>query len=166
MKILQYGVVLTMLAVAAGISMAARATADEPVVSEAAAVARDRAVYAGRWKIVAIESDGDSKPGDAREVIVVNRADGTWTMSVDGLEVNRGESRMDPLADPPEIDVEITSGDGKGKVLQGIYEVTENRRRLCFRGEQGWRPREFRTQPGDGVVLVTFEKQPDDASGQ
>lgn len=127
---------------------------------------RDRALYAGRWKIVAIESDGEAKPGDAREVIVDNRADGSWTMTVDGLEVNRGESRIDPLADPPEIDIEITSGDGKGKVLQGIYEVTETRRRLCFRGEQGWRPREFRTQPGDGAVLVTFEKQPDDANGQ
>jgi len=146
--------------------MPVRATAAEPAASEATAVERDRALYAGRWKIVAIESDGEAKPGDAREVIVDNRADGSWTMTVDCLEVNRGESRIDPLADPPEIDVEITSGDGKGKVLQGIYEVTETRRRLCFRGEQGWRPREFRTQPGDGAVLVTFEKQPDDASGR
>jgi len=98
-------------------------------------------------------------------VIVVNHADGTWAMTVDGLETNRGESRIDPLADPPEIDIEITAGDGKGKVLQGIYEVTETRRRLCFRGEQGWRPREFRTQPGDGAVLVTFEKVQDGVSG-
>ena len=143
-----------------------RAPAQEAAVPEAAAAARDRALYAGRWKIVAIESDGEAKPGDAREGIVVNRPDGSWTMTVDGLEVNRGESRIDPLADPPEIDIEITSGDGKGKVLQGIYEVAEPRRRLCFRGDQGWRPREFRTQPGDGAVLVTFETQPDDASGQ
>lgn len=146
--------------------MPARATAAEPAASEATDVERDRALYASRWKIVAIESDGEAKPGDAREVIVDNRADGSWTMTVDGLEVNRGESRIDPLADPPEIDVEITAGDGKGKVLQGIYEVTETRRRLCFRGEQGWRPREFRTQPGDGAVLVMFEKQPDASSGQ
>lgn len=150
------------LAVTLAIAAGGRAMAQEAAVSEEAAVERDRVLYAGRWKIVAIESDGDAKPGDAREVIVENRADGTWTMTVDVLEVNRGESRIDPLADPPEIDVEITSGDGKGKVLQGIYEVTETRRRLCFRGEQGWRPREFRTQPGDGAVLVTFEKLPDD----
>jgi len=133
--------------------------------AEQDAVARDRALYAGTWKIVAIESDGETKPGDARRVIVVNHADGSWAMNVDGLEVNRGESRIDPLADPPEIDVEITSGDGKGTVLRGIYEVSETRRRLCFRGEQGWRPREFRTQPGDGAVLVSFEKVPDDVSG-
>lgn len=157
------GALLAAVTMVAGIT---RSLPQEAAVPEAAAAARDRALYAGRWKIVAIESDGEAKPGDAREVIVDNRADGSWTMTVDGLEVNRGESRIDPLADPPEIDIEITAGDGKGKVLQGIYEVTETRRRLCFRGEQGWRPREFRTQPGDGAVLVTFDKQPDDASGR
>ena len=139
-------------------------SAQEAAVSEQESVARDRALYAGTWRIVAIESDGEMKPGDARRVIVVNHADGTWAMTVDGLETNRGESRIDPLASPREIDIEITAGDGKGKVLQGIYEVTETRRRLCFRGEQGWRPREFRTQPGDGAVLVTFEKVPADAT--
>lgn len=158
--------IVPILALASWLAAGSRAPAQEAAVPEAAAAARDRALYAGRWKIVAIESDGEAKPGDAREVIVDNRADGSWTMTVDGLEVNRGESRIDPLADPPEIDIEITAGDGKGKVLQGIYEVTETRRRLCFRGEQGWRPREFRTQPGDGAVLVTFEKQRDDANGQ
>jgi len=139
--------------------------AQETQVSEQAEVARDRGLYAGTWKIVAIESDGEVKPGDARRVIVVNHADGTWAMTVDGLETNRGESRIDPLASPREIDIEITAGDGNGKVLQGIYEVTETRRRLCFRGEQGWRPREFRTQPGDGAVFVTFEKVPAEVSG-
>jgi uncharacterized protein (TIGR03067 family) len=138
--------------------------AQETPVSEQESVARDRGLYAGTWKIVAIESDGEVKPGDARRVIVVNHADGTWAMTVDGLETNRGESRIDPLASPREINIEITAGDGKGKMLQGIYEVTETRRRLCFRGEQGWRPHEFRTQPGDGAVLVTFEKVPADAT--
>jgi uncharacterized protein (TIGR03067 family) len=155
----------SLLAAVMMVAGTARGLSQEPVVPEQESVARDRALYAGTWKIMAIESDGEAKAGDAREVIVVNQADGAWTMTVDGLEVNRGESRMDPLADPPEIDIEITSGDGKGKVLQGIYEVTETRRRLCFRGEQGWRPREFRTQPGDGAVLVTFEKVPADVSG-
>jgi uncharacterized protein (TIGR03067 family) len=140
-----------------------RAAGQESVVSEQVEVARDRALYAGTWKIVAIESDGETKPDDARRMVVVNHADGTWTMTVDGLETNRGESQIDPLADPPEIDIKITAGDGKGNVLKAIYDLSETRRLLCFRGEQGWRPREFRTQPGDGAVLVTFEKVPADA---
>ncbi|MFM7107043.1 MAG: hypothetical protein ACKOZU_00280 [Planctomycetaceae bacterium] len=66
---------------------------------------------------------------------------------------------MEPLANPAEIDVEITEGDGKGGKLLGIYEVTDTRRRLCFRGEKGWRPREFSTTAGCGAVLVEFERQ-------
>lgn len=141
-----------------------RAGAGEPPVAAQDAATRDRDLYVGRWAVVAIESGGETRPEFGHEVIVINRPDGTWTMSVDGRELNRGESRMDPLADPPEVDIEITAGEGKGKVLQGIYEVTRTRRRLCFRDEQGWRPREFRTQPGDGAVLVTFERRPDEAA--
>lgn len=147
--------------VAAALFTAGRSgRAQEAAASEDPAVARDRALYAGTWKLVAVESNGDSKEQRDREVIVVNRVDGSWLMTVDGLEVSRGESRIDPLANPAEIDVEITAGDGKGSVLKAIYEVGETRRRLCFRGEQGWRPREFRTQSGDGAVLVTFQKVP------
>ena len=160
MRGMQTRLVVFLLAVAG----TAAAGGGEPAASEQDAVARHRALYAGTWNIVAIESNGEVNPATGRDAVVVNRPDGTWTMSVDGREVNRGVSRMDPLASPPEIDIEITAGDGTGKLLRGIYEVTETRRRLCFRGEQGWRPREFRTQPGDGAVLVTFEKRPDDVS--
>ena len=152
------GLAVIAILVALGSSLA-----QDAALPEQAAVARDRALYAGTWKIMAIESDGEVKPRDNHSVIVVNHADGTWAMSVDGLETNRGESRINPLADPPEIDVEITAGDGRGSILKAIYNVGETRRQLCFRGEQGWRPREFRTQRGDVAVLVTFEKVPADA---
>jgi len=126
-----------------------------------AAVARDRALYSGTWRLVAVEANGEEKREQDRTVIVVNRLDGSWTMTIDDLETHHGESRIDPLASPPEIAIEITGGDGSGTVLRAIYEVGETRRRICFRGEQGWRPREFRTQSGDGAVLVTFEKVAD-----
>ena len=153
---------LTWITLAAILLLSAAAPRGPAVAaaSDVDATARDRALYAGTWKIVAVESNGETKAQRDREVVIVNRVDGSWSMTVDGLEVNRGESRIDPLASPPEIDVEITDGDGRGSVLKAIYEVGDSRRRLCFRGEQGWRPREFRTQPGDCAVLVTFEKVP------
>lgn len=130
---------------------------EEPSVDETA-VSRARAIYAGTWRLVAVESDGDAQPQDAREILVVNRLDGSWTLTIDGDEVSSGQSRMDPLANPPEIDLEFTDGEGKGQRLLAIYEVMGRRRMLCFRDDKGWRPREFRTQVGDGAVLLTFEK--------
>lgn len=127
--------------------------------SETEAVRAARVRYAGTWKVVAIESDGNRTTRDGPPIVVTNQPDGSWTMAIDGREVSRGTSRIDPLAAPAEIDIDITEGDGKGGRLLGIYEVTDTTRRLCFRGETGWRPREFSTTPGCGAVLVDFERQ-------
>jgi len=122
-------------------------------------VARDQAAYAGTWRAVTIEADGTSQPSRDRNIIVVNRDDGTWTMTIDGREASSGTSTIDPLATPAEIDIEITVGDGAGSKISGIYELGENRRRLCFRGAGEWRPRDFVTEPGSKAVLVTFERE-------
>jgi len=123
------------------------------------AQARDRAAYVGTWRVVTIESDGTAQPARERNIVVVNRADGTWTMTIDGREASSGGSTIDPLATPPEIDIEITAGDGAGSKLLGIYELGADRRRLCFRGAAEWRPREFATAPGSKAVLVTLERE-------
>lgn len=122
-------------------------------------VARDQAAYAGTWRVVTIEADGTPQPARDRNIIVVNRDDGSWTMTIDGREASSGTSTIDPLATPPEIDIEVTAGDGAGSKISGIYELGENCRRLCFRGAGEWRPREFATQPGSKAVLVTFERE-------
>jgi uncharacterized protein (TIGR03067 family) len=127
--------------------------------AEEAAVARDRAAYVGTWRAVTIEADGNPQPAGERNIVVVNREDGSWTMTIDGREASSGTIALDPLATPPEIDIEITAGDGAGSKLLGIYELEPDRRRLCFRGEAEWRPREFATTQGGKAVLVTFERE-------
>jgi len=143
-------------------------TAEEPrpnaAVAESAdteeeAVRAERSRYSGTWRVVSIEANGNRAPDDGRRILVTNRIDGSWLMSIDGTEVNRGTSRIDPLAQPPEIDLDITDGEGQGRKLLGIYEITGKTRRLCFRGEDAWRPREFRTTSGCGAILVRFERQ-------
>ena len=123
------------------------------------AAARDRAAYVGTWRAVTIEADGTAQPARERNIVVVNRDDGTWTMTIDGREASSGTSTLEPLATPPEIDIEITAGDGAGSKLLGIYELEAKRRRLCFRGAAEWRPREFATTQGSKAVLVTFERE-------
>lgn len=135
-------------------AVTAAAFADEP-----SPAARDRAAYVGTWRAVTIEADGNAQPARGRNIVVVNRADGTWTMTIDGREASSGTSTLEPLATPPEIDIEITAGDGAGSKLLGIYELEPNRRRLCFRGAAEWRPREFATPQGSKTVLVTFERE-------
>ncbi len=128
-------------------------------IDDEAVVRADRERYSGTWRVVSIEANGEVSSDDNRLILVENRLDGSWTLSVDGREVSRGTSTMDPLAVPKEIDLEITAGDGTGSILKGIYEVGEKTRRLCFRGGNGWRPREFSGAAGSDSVLIVFERQ-------
>lgn len=115
--------------------------------------------YAGTWRVVSIEANGETNTDDNRTILVENRPNGSWKLSIDGREIASGTNKLDPLAVPKEIDIEITAGDGSGTILRGIYDIDQNSRRLCFRGGNGWRPREFSATAGSDSVLVVFERQ-------
>ena len=125
------------------------------------AIARDRRLYVGTWRVTTIENDGEkSDEDDVRRLTVVNDDQGNWTLLRDGVEVVHGTSTIDAGASPKTIDLEITSDDGKGQSLLGIYEIGERTRRLCLRPPGEWRPREFAAGIGTRAILMTFERLP------
>lgn len=149
---------LVALAVAA-MALAAPALAADP--SSADSVRHDRRAYAGTWQVTAIENDGEkSDDADVRRLTVVNDDAGGWTLLRDGVEVVHGTSTIDPEASPKTIDFEITSDDGKGQLLLGIYELGERTRRLCLRSPGEWRPQEFAAGTGTRAIMMTFERLP------
>ena len=154
---------LLVVALAMALVQAASAVPpDAPTTEDSGELSQSEAElvrYAGSWRVVSIEANGEKNSDDSRTILVENRPDGSWTLTVDGREVTSGTNRLDPLAVPKEIDIEITGGDGSGSVLRGIYEIGEKTRRLCFRGGNGWRPREFSATAGSDSVLVVFERQ-------
>lgn len=150
---------VTMLLLALGAPRYGSTAEPSAAAEQGSPIAADRERYAGTWRVMSIEANGEVSADETRSILVDNRPDGTWTLTVDGREVSRGTSTIDPLAVPKEIDLEITAGDGSGSILKGIYEVGEKTRRLCFRGGNGWRPREFSGAVGSDSVLVVFERQ-------
>jgi len=124
------------------------------------AIKKDRKRIEGTWKVVALEVGGNkSSDEDARKLTVVNGADGSWSLRSEGREISQGTTVIDPLKTPSTIDFTPTSGGGKGNLHQGIYEVKENTRKLCFTPPGHARPTEFVSQPGTEQILVTFERE-------
>ena len=124
------------------------------------AIKKDRKRIEGTWKVVALEVGGNkSSDEDARKLTVVNGADGSWSLRSDGREISQGTTVIDPLKTPSTIDFTPTSGGGKGNLHQGIYEVNENTRKLCFTPPGHARPNEFVSQLGTEQILVTFERE-------
>jgi len=123
------------------------------------AIKKERKKYAGTWRATSLEVDGNkASEDDARKITVVNREDGTWIIQVDGKEIHKGTSEIDPTKKPKTIDFIPDDGPEKGKTFLGIYQIEENTRKLCFAPSGKDRPTEFSSNPGSGHVLVTFER--------
>lgn len=124
------------------------------------AIKQDRKQIEGTWRIVALEINGNkAREEDARKLSVVNGPEGTWRLLSEGKEVARGTNSFDPTQKPKTIDFTITEGEGKGNVYQGIYELGEKTRKLCFAPPGKDRPTEFTAPSGSEHVLVIFERE-------
>ena len=124
------------------------------------AIKKDRQQIAGTWRIVALVVNGNPvKPEDAKKLTVVNGDDGTWSLRSEEKEISKGTSTFNPTKKPKTIDFVPTDGGGQGEQHQGIYELGEQTRRLCFSGPGKERPTEFSSLPGSEQILVTFERE-------
>lgn len=147
--------------IAFGSLVALTAAAAEP----AAAVPADAAMLAGTWRAVSIEADGTaSAADDAAKITVVNTAEGGWTILAEGKLVARGTNELKPWSVPKAIDFTVVA-DADGPVTErrheGIYELSQTTRRLCFAPPGAERPASFAAPRGSGLVLVTFERVAD-----
>lgn len=122
------------------------------------AIKKDRKRIEGTWTIVSLVVNGNSSTVDSGKMIVVNGADGSWNLTVDGQEIVQGTTTIDPSKKPKTIDIKPTTGDDKGKIYQGIYEVGDDTRKLCFAPTGKPRPTEFTSVAGTDHVLVMFER--------
>lgn len=124
------------------------------------AIKKDRKLIEGTWRVVALEVNGNkSSDDDARKITVVNGSDGTWSLRVDGNEISKGTSSIDPTKKPKTIDFTPTAGETIGQQYPGIYELGEKSRKLCFAPPGKARPTEFSSPAGSEHILVTFERE-------
>jgi uncharacterized protein (TIGR03067 family) len=140
-----------------GLLLATIVTADD---TKDEAIKKDRKQIEGKWRIVALEVNGNkANDDDAKKLSVVNGSDGTWTLLSEGKEISKGTSTFDPTKKPKSIDFTPTEGEGKGNQYLGIYELGETTRKMCFAPPGKERPTEFTSAPGSEIVLVTFERE-------
>jgi uncharacterized protein (TIGR03067 family) len=139
--------------------VAALSNADD---AKDAAIKKDRQQTAGKWKVVAVEIDGQKMSDeDARKYTVVNGTDGSWSLQEDGKEMDKGTSTIDPSKKPKAIDLTPTTGESKDKVHLAIYELGEKTRKLCIAGPDKSRPTDFSAKAGSEQILVSFERVAD-----
>jgi uncharacterized protein (TIGR03067 family) len=123
------------------------------------AIKKDRKKYEGTWQLVTLEVGGNKATDeDTKKVTVINEADGKWSIEADGKVIAKGTSEIDPTKKPKTVDLTMTEEDGKGKTFLGIYEFSDDTRKVCLADERKERPTEFSSTGGGGHILVVLKR--------
>ncbi len=139
----------------AAVGPAAPIHADDPAPTKAERLE-------GRWKVVALESDG--RKATAAELEAMK--DGGWTFKDAEVSIEdpnapgKSSFKIDPDKSPKQIDLIGLEGPQKGKTMEGIYRLEGKRLTVCVRDVAAagkGRPTEFVTKADSGLGLITLE---------
>jgi uncharacterized protein (TIGR03067 family) len=115
--------------------------------------------FEGVWAFDLVEVEGKKQPEapfPANKMIVV-AAERRFVV-IQGPKITRGVFQLDPTKTPKQIDVIVTTGDGKSFTTLSIYELEGDVYKVCASFKNGERPTELRSQPGSGTVFEVLKR--------
>jgi uncharacterized protein (TIGR03067 family) len=114
--------------------------------------------FQGTWTYERVEAEG-------KEIPIAQFEDMTVTFEGDKYFVKNGDEvvqtathKLDPTQSPKTLDATIADGPNKGALILGIYEISEDKLKVCFDPEGKKRPTEFKTEPGSPTTLVIHKR--------
>jgi uncharacterized protein (TIGR03067 family) len=115
-------------------------------------------LFEGEWGAVSIIRDGVELP---QMMIGVGRRIGKTNETTVKFGPNvfmMAKTRIDPTANPAEIDYLVSEGPAKGSIMLGIYKVEGNEATFCMAEPGLPRPTSFSSLPGSKITLSTWKK--------
>jgi uncharacterized protein (TIGR03067 family) len=116
--------------------------------------------YAGAWRVVAGEVDGQQLPPQRAQAGRVVFTKDTVVVTDPGQPTLVAKYTLNPSRSPNEIDLTIMEGPNKGQVARGIVaQDGPNQMRLCYAFGGEARPAQFHTVPGAPLdVLLVLQR--------
>jgi uncharacterized protein (TIGR03067 family) len=118
----------------------------------------------GEWRWVEVERDGEKATADDvtslrlvfnGDEITIKKSDGTGRERKKTFKLDSGKS-------PKAIDITSLDGQEQGKTQACIYSLDKVRLKICMpyapAKDPSERPAEFKTQAGDGLLLLVLER--------
>ena len=112
----------------------------------------------GSWLPSAAELGGKPYPDEIRKTIKLVVQGDRYTVTV-GEAVDQGTIKLNPAANPKEMDITGTVGPNKGKTIPAIYERDGDTLRVCYDLSGQGHPKEFKSQEGTLLFLVTYTRE-------
>ena len=120
------------------------------------ATQRDLDQMQGDWAVVSMTYEGEDLPADDAQAIFRTIKGHEFTTFLYDKPLEKGTFTIDARPTPKTIDEQPGGG---GKLKHGIYELAGDRLKICLHAAGGARPKEFKSAPGSGTVLIVLEKQ-------
>jgi uncharacterized protein (TIGR03067 family) len=135
--------------------IAALAASATPPKDQAAA---EMAKMQGDWVMASMIRDGEKIPDEDVQALFRKVTGDHYVVFRFQDKAGEGTFKLDPSKTPKGIDFYIAGPAGK-KPMLGIYELTENRLRMCYGPIGAPRPTKFTSEAGEKQTLVVWEKE-------
>jgi uncharacterized protein (TIGR03067 family) len=114
----------------------------------------------GTWAITSEEATGrkatDEEVKKAKGKLIIQGD--RYTIFAGGKTVARGKIRLDPAKQPKAIDITLSEGRFKDKVVKAIYRLSVDGMMVCYSRPGGKRPREFSAPKDSGRMLIRYRR--------
>jgi uncharacterized protein (TIGR03067 family) len=99
---------------------------------------------AGTWQVVPLDGAGADKDARAAAKRMKLRIEGDkYRVLVEGKTVEEGTLGVDPSKSPRTMDMKVTKGEGKGRVVECIYRLEKDTLLVCTALRNQLRPEKF-----------------------
>lgn len=123
-------------------------------------LAKEAKKFQGKWTLESSISGGQEIPRDQLKGFLVIYEGDKHTLKYGDKVFQVGTQTIDPSKSPKTIDMTMTEGPSKGKVMLGIYEFDGDTMKACFDPEGKSRPKEFKSALGSATFLNVHRRVP------
>ena len=138
---------ISLAALFCAVGFAASAGSDI-LAGDKADLEKDVRIIQGTWTFESSEAGGKALPAGELKGLILTFEGDKHTVKKGDEVIQVGTQKIDPSKSPKTIDVTMTEGPNKGKVMLGIYAIDGDTLKVCFDPQGKKRPTEFKSAPG------------------
>jgi uncharacterized protein (TIGR03067 family) len=114
--------------------------------------------FQGTWTFESSESGGKKLPASELKGLILTFEGQKHTVKKGDEVIQVGTQKLDPSRSPKTIDVTLTEGPNKGKIMLGIYEIDGDTLKVCFDLQGKKRPTKFKSEPGSQTFVNVHKR--------